>query len=305
MRKLKFYDELYIGERVEAVEHNKGLAFMTPKTNDKNFEKRKKTVDDWCKTDLWNADTQRYRTVQGRSWTEKNNPISGFRVGDTNKRWSTSNKLFIITDPRDFKLEISAENMAYIIQNCLIDKGEIKDELIWARDMNTNWLVKIDHPDYQDRLKISSETKDGNKPKAIKYEVGDFVKKGSYRENVKYLGKKYIAFLSSRTTNHNSLSARSYHNYSTSTEYTLDIIPEKHHVYLIKHVYHDKEYYYTTTTKSKVPVYEMGEPFDIAENTIGKSTGIHGYRVVITSDKPIRKEDYMTEQLKEIYEKYR
>ena len=69
-----------------------------------------------------------------------NIPLTGFKIVDTVTRYSTSNKLWRILDPRGFELEISTANMESVIMSGIIDKGEIIDKCVW--DFGTNGIGK-------------------------------------------------------------------------------------------------------------------------------------------------------------------
>lgn len=177
---IKFYDQLYVGiQKRQDWDRKKwayektdiNLGFATPYENNAAFQKRKYTVDSWA-------------GKEGKFETIDNKPINGFTVMKTVSRYSTSNKLFRIMDPRGFQLEISAENLFQLIDTCTVEKGEIKDELIWGRDGQNNVLVTTDNEDYQKHLKPSNYTQS----------EGDYVvSEGGtvYR----YMGKKYCRII--------------------------------------------------------------------------------------------------------------
>ncbi len=59
-----------------------------------------------------------------------NNPTTGFSVAGSVTRWSTSNKLIRVEDPRGFQFEIPVENFIDIIRECTIKQGIILDEMV-------------------------------------------------------------------------------------------------------------------------------------------------------------------------------
>lgn len=69
-----------------------------------------------------------------------NEPLAGFTIESVATRYTTSNKLFRIGDPRGFQLEISADNLLELIGSCIIEKGEIKDKCKW--DFGKNGIGK-------------------------------------------------------------------------------------------------------------------------------------------------------------------
>ena len=110
------------------------LAFMTVWGTSAAAKKRMKTVDDWVAYRSKN-------TIGAVKQVLDNVPLTGFEIAKEVRRWTTSNVVWRITDPRGFQLEISSNNMAYILGNCVIDNGVIKDELIWVRDGKDNYLL--------------------------------------------------------------------------------------------------------------------------------------------------------------------
>lgn len=138
-----FVDEYYVGfqkNRYATTEDQRLLGFITPKTNDKAYEKRKYTVDRW-----------RDKNIEPR--VIKNEPVLGFKVVDTVSRYSTSNKLFRVYDPRGFELEITADNLFYIIRECGIVKGMITEPMLWAREGSKPFLINASSKAYVDYLK--------------------------------------------------------------------------------------------------------------------------------------------------------
>lgn len=60
-----------------------------------------------------------------------NTPLEGFRLVKSVNRYSTSNKLWRVLDPRGFELEISTANLEELMMDCVIDHGLIKAECVW------------------------------------------------------------------------------------------------------------------------------------------------------------------------------
>lgn len=77
-----------------------------------------------------------------------NTPTIGMSVAGSVKRWSTSNKCIRVEDPRGFQLEITIENFIEIIRNCTLNKGVIRDEMVWGWDGSTVKLIKVGSEDY-------------------------------------------------------------------------------------------------------------------------------------------------------------
>lgn len=70
-----------------------------------------------------------------------NDLLEGFQILNSVSRWSTSNKLWRILDPRGIQFEISSERMAEIILNTTIEKGKILERCCWANDKQKKVLV--------------------------------------------------------------------------------------------------------------------------------------------------------------------
>lgn len=156
---LKFYDELYVGfqkERYRTTENQRILAFATPKDDTTAGKKRVYTVDSW-----------RDKKIPAK--TVKNEPLHGFEIVDFATRYTTSNKLIRVKDPRGFELEISVENLIELVSkpSSVVVGGKFSEPLVWGREDNLNWLTSTQHPEYIDRNKVekklkSSEVKPGD-----------------------------------------------------------------------------------------------------------------------------------------------
>ena len=66
---------------------------------------------------------------QPRIWD--NVPTTGFKIVDTVSRYSTSNKFWLVLDPRGAKFEISTGVFEELIMNTTIVKGVIQDACVW------------------------------------------------------------------------------------------------------------------------------------------------------------------------------
>lgn len=116
---MKIAEKLYVGFQRQRYMNNENpriLGFAVPNDN----ESRKNTVNRW-----------REKEIDPR--VIENTPQRYFMIVDTVSRYSTSNKLFRILDPRGFELEISAENLVHIIDNCTLNKSIILEDCIWAQ----------------------------------------------------------------------------------------------------------------------------------------------------------------------------
>lgn len=139
MRNIKFHDKYYVGfqkNRYSTAEVFRMLGFATPNTGDYAFKKRKATVDNWAEKDLAPMDID-------------NRPTHGFKIVDTVSRYSTSNKLFRVEDPRGFELEIDVYNLLDLIEHHTIVQGTIMEPLVWARYGGNNYLISSNSEEYK------------------------------------------------------------------------------------------------------------------------------------------------------------
>ena len=67
--------------------------------------------------------------------------LSGFKILGSKSRYSTSNKVWRILDPRGIQFEISSGAMAHILLSTTVQKGEIMEKCCWGSDGNHKILV--------------------------------------------------------------------------------------------------------------------------------------------------------------------
>lgn len=135
---MKFCDKLYVGfqrERYVTADTPRVLGFAVPYGITKAEKKRIETVDRWANK------KEDCRVIE-------NKPTRGFKLLELVSRYSTSNKLFRVLDPRGFELEISAGNLLYLAMASTIVRGEIIEECVWAQD-NGVYLVPTSSEQYQ------------------------------------------------------------------------------------------------------------------------------------------------------------
>ena len=117
-----------------------------------------------------------------------NEPRTGFKIMKAVSRWSTSNKVWRVMDPRGFELEIYTGNMEEIVQHSVIDHGVVQTECVWGRNAGKNILIPIDTPEYQEAVantKMKNSKIDPNSAKP-----GDIVKLKNGEEKI-YMGSGY------------------------------------------------------------------------------------------------------------------
>lgn len=146
-----------LAERIKIV--NLPLAFaQVYEPNKKGWEKKKDTQMKWAygSADTWEEREDGIWMKESKSWfypthgqpylidkppyrveeylqprVIKNDPMSGFKIVESVSRYSTSNKLWRIEDPRGFELEISTGNMEAILKEGCVLKNEIQGTLQW------------------------------------------------------------------------------------------------------------------------------------------------------------------------------
>ncbi len=144
------------------------LGFLTPYEATKAGAKRVETVDAWIRDNGVVRDANGNlvedrsvppRTFSGRTWYPNlfrqpeptqildNVPLPGFKFTEMIRRYRTSNVVWRVIDPRNFELEISSNNLAYIMQTHGIQKDSlISGNCVWARIGNQNYLIPEDTP---------------------------------------------------------------------------------------------------------------------------------------------------------------
>jgi len=159
------------------------LAFITPTGTDKAAEKRMETVRDW--SNGWNnqlSDKAQFETI-------KNVALTGFKISEEIRRWSTSNVVWRIDDPRGFQLEISSGNMAYLLAESVINHGVIESELQWVRNGAQNFLLPTDSDEYKKYSRITETLKSHHSLKDIN--IGDTIQLGTGQIGM-YLGGYHV-----------------------------------------------------------------------------------------------------------------
>lgn len=179
------------------------LGFCTPYETNKQFDSRKKTIDNW----IGNPFDYKTKTYKFKDKYEghilDNIPTEGFTLDKVVSRWSTSNKYYRINDPRGFQLEISTENLADILLNYSCTKGVLEGYYVWARHNSKVYLLhsrsdlynSIINRDTNRELKIGDKINvknDGNLIYIGKYYVINFGTKTVYsRDNGVTWGNRY------------------------------------------------------------------------------------------------------------------
>ena len=123
------------------------LGFITPWGEDKAAQKRMKTVDDWAGAGK-----------QGSLPTTviDNIPMLGFKMtSDIRRGQQGAQDKWRIEDPRGFELEITSTNLAMILADSTIEKGEILDQCVWAREGGQNLLLTTVSEEYIEAVRMT------------------------------------------------------------------------------------------------------------------------------------------------------
>jgi hypothetical protein len=162
--------EMYVGRKLQG-EHKSPLGFATYMEDNKAFEKRKSTIDNW-------ASSWRNKDDNLNPLALKNRLISGFRITDDVKRigYGGGNVVWRIRDPRGFELEIQSANMASIMADCVIDHGEIMTPCVWAWNKSGGSRLVLLPEGSEPYVEAMKETERANKTTSLKdVNIGDVV----------------------------------------------------------------------------------------------------------------------------------
>lgn len=125
---------------------------------------------------------------KGEEFIYDNTPLTGFYVGSSVARWSTSNKLFRVKDPRNFTVEIPTDNLATLLHHTTVVNGVVQQECCWGREGNNHILLPINSEPYL--ITIDQMDTLANKLISIKdIKAGDWVKFFEDKHEYYYLGK--------------------------------------------------------------------------------------------------------------------
>ena len=250
---MKIHDKMFVVKRGEG-----DLAYMTYYETNKAFLKRKQTGCSWARVKIQDEDVKDYLI--------ENKPTRGFKIEGFASRYSTSNKLIRIKDPRDFVVEISVENLVDLLSIVSTKNGVIQDKCVWAG----NELVKEGSKQYKEAVKISE------KVEYIPFknvEAGSLVKLEDGSEVV-YLGLTEGSYKVKDVTFYLEGSGYSYQNYVKDKIVleqggTYDVsLPRKHYIL------HDKSGFIEIKHKTTI-VEILEEDYNIKTRKIKGMFGCH------------------------------
>lgn len=100
----------------------------------------------------WARQREYEKVVEGVEGIVENKPVAGFYIADSVSRWSTSNKLFRVKDPRGFTVEVPTGNIAVLLHHCTVVNGVVQQECVWGRDGNNHILLPVNSQPYIETL---------------------------------------------------------------------------------------------------------------------------------------------------------
>lgn len=212
---MAIYDEYYVGLREDSDKLLLGYATYVDSTA--AFKKRKDNVDSWA--GRGNIQPIRFKNI----------PTEGFKVVGFDSRYSTSNKVFEILDPRGFKLQIYVPEFAKLLMNATIVNGEFQGKYLWARNgKGENYLISPDSDEYKGHI---SPTK---KPMTVKYDVGHIFYDKNREYVYQYVGVYYPLYIStSQSVTHWKHGYIVSSQTMSSTHFTIRAVNAPLHIYLM------------------------------------------------------------------------
>lgn len=196
---------------------------------------------------------------KGEEFIFDNTPVSGFYVGSSVARWSTSNKLFRVKDPRNFSVEIPTDNLATLLHHTTVVKGVVQEECVWGREGNNHILLPVNSEPYLTTLDQMDTLQ--NKLISVKdLKVGDWVRMFEDKNEYYYAGKLKGTWSIRGYSHHYSYSYRD-QGTSAYSEW-VDVVDEKWtDVFLRKYSYSEKTTYHVETfSKPKIVEVLRNEP---------------------------------------------
>lgn len=209
---IKIYDKIWT---IQGASREDGLAYMCqyeedsagkPKANiekmqttgrnwarcreHKVFKKRHDATQDWHYEYDENGEPILLYVQPAQEGTEalyENKPTTGFYIGDSVERWSTSNKLFRVTDPRGFTVEVSTGNISTLLHHCSVIKGVVQEECLWGRDGANHVLLPVNSKPYLETLKKMDQLENIIPFQDLK--PGDWVRMFEDNKEYCYLGR--------------------------------------------------------------------------------------------------------------------
>lgn len=132
----------------------------------------------------------------------KNKPITGFvlnkRAGGEKYSWNKRQTYCRVYDPRGFEIEITVDNLLYILDLCDCNKGKgLEGEFIYAWDKKDLILLPAVSPDFQESIELIRK-KEALKDKDL---IPGSAYKSKFCDYLIYIGKeKFYALVSEQSS---------------------------------------------------------------------------------------------------------
>lgn len=146
MLKVTIPEKHYVGMQVSG-SSKVPLGFITPWGEDAAGQKRIATVDSWV---------GRTRADSLPTTVIENEPMLGFKMsGDIRRGMQGGQDKWRIEDPRGFELEITSTNLSMLLADTTLEKGEILDKCVWARENGQNLLLTVESEEYVEAVRMT------------------------------------------------------------------------------------------------------------------------------------------------------
>lgn len=242
---IKIHDKLWYVVKQDSKDK---LSYMTHYKDDSSFEKRKNTGLKWSKTYVLDTnDNAKSKFIFGVEGECDNTPQKGFFIGDSVSRWSTSNKLFRVTDPRGFMVEVPTGNISTLLKLTDVSKGIIQEECVWGRDGSNHILLPVNSEPYLEAKK-NMEVLSSPTIKISDVPYGSVVKLLNDDQEYTFLGRGKPVFKVTPYSVTNGWHFKYTKNYGEPFEYT-----NKTYTNIFRCAYSYKDsFYYNTLTSPKI-----------------------------------------------------
>lgn len=137
--------------------------------------------------------TGRWWSRNGKEEIIDNLPTANIYVGNSVSRWSTSNKVFRVKDPRGFTVEIPTDNLATLLHHTTVVKGVVQEECVWGRVGGNHILLPVNSEPYTKVMK-NMDTIENKLIPVSELKVGDWVKFFGSDKELYFFGRVKVTF---------------------------------------------------------------------------------------------------------------
>ena len=143
---------------------------------------------DYERDELGRAIVEGSEYKSGEEAVIDNSPVSDVYIGSSVARWSTSNKLFRVQDPRGFTVEVPTDNIATLLHHTTVKNGVVQEPCVWGRDGNNHILLPVNSEPYLETLG-KMDTLANKLISVSELKIGDWVKMFEDPTEYYYVGK--------------------------------------------------------------------------------------------------------------------